>query len=154
MADQKIKDELESLQLEEARDLAQRRKNLRAARGKRAEAIEISIKRDREHQERIQAACQHRKGGKGTAQMYAGNDVNFAVVTHTLSHGPTIVICQRCGKTVRPPEPLPKKHTQEMRAEYRADLAEYHRWLNLPTDNEPSGTTLFAFTPTDDGLAA
>jgi hypothetical protein len=150
MADQKVKDELESLQLEEARFAAQKRKQYRDARGKRAEAIEISIRRDRLNTERIQAACQHKKGGKGTAQMYAGNDANFAVITHTLSHGETIVVCQRCGKIARPPVPLPKKATPEMRAQYRADMQEYHRWLNLPTDNEPSGTTLFTFTPIDD----
>lgn len=154
MADRKaITEELEILNLEEARASAEDRKIVRASRKNRSEAIEMSLKRDRQNQAFIQAGCKHLKGGKGTSQMYAGNDSNFAVVTHTLSHGETIVVCQRCGKIERPPK-LPAKTTPEQRAKYREDVAEYRRWLNMPTDNEPSGTTLFAFTPTDDGLAA
>lgn len=156
MADPKSKatEELESLQLEEARDAAEQRKQKRTGRAARARGIEAALRRDRFHQEQIQAACQHRKGGKGTSQMYAGNDPNYALVTHTLSHGPTIVICQRCGKLWRPPEPLPRKHTAEQRAQYRTEVAEYRRALNLPTDNEPSGTVLFGFTPNDDNATA
>lgn len=150
----KIAEELEGLQLEEAKEAANDRKQRRVERANKSMAIETSLKRDRQHQANIQAACQHRKGGKGTAQLYAGNDANFAVVTHTLSHGPTIVVCQRCGKVWAPPPPLPKKATPEMRAQYRLDYQEYNRALNLPTDNEPSGTVLFAFTPTDDEAAA
>lgn len=155
MADRKqITEELETLQLEEARASAEQRKQKRAGRENKARAIELSLKRDRAHQARIQAACQHRKGGKGTAQIYAGNDPNYAAVTHTLSHGPTIVVCQRCGKLWEPPIVPTKKATVEQRAQYRIDLAEYRRALNFPTDNEPSGTTLFAFTPNDDDAAA
>ena len=155
MADQKaINEELQLLNLEEAREAAQDRKTARVGRKNRSEAIEMSLKRDRQHQDFIQAGCKHLKGGKGTSQMYAGNDSNYAVITHTLSHGETIVVCQRCGKIERPPKPIPKNATPEQRAQYRADLVEYRRWLNLPTDNEPSGTTLFAFTPNDDSLAA
>lgn len=155
MADRKqIQEELEELQLQEARESAEQRKLNRASKESRARAIELSLRRDRKHQEMIQAACVHRKGGKGTAQMYQGNDANYAVVTHTLSHGPTIVICQRCGKIWQEPEPLPKKPTPEQKAKYREDLAEYRRARNLPTDNEPSGTVLFAFAPNDEELAA
>lgn len=150
----KIADELEQLQLEEAREVAQGRRDKRLGRQNKIKAIELSLRRGRKGQERIQDACQHRKGGKGTSQMYAGNDPNYAVVTHTLSHGPTIVVCQRCGKLWEPPAQLPKKATAEQRAQYKIDLGEYRRALNFPTDNEPSGTTLFAFTPNDDDEAA
>lgn len=149
----KIAEELEGLQLEEAREIAEDRKQRRVERLNKSRAIEASLKRDRFNQARIQAACQHRKGGKGTSQMYAGNDANFAVITHTLSHGPVIVVCQRCGKIWEAPTPLPKKHTPEMRAQYKLDLQEYNRALNLPTDNEPSGTVLFTFTPYDEDAA-
>lgn len=154
MADRKqMQDELEELQLQEARDSAEQRKLNRSQRESRIKAIEMSLRRDRANQERIQAACVHRKGGKGTAQMYQGNDPNYAVVTHTLSHGPTIVICQRCGKVWEPPPALPKKATPEQKAAYKAELFEYRRALNLPTDNEPSGTVLFGFTPFDEEVA-
>lgn len=144
---QKKKDELENLQLDEAREAAEVRILKRNDRANRVRGLEMSLKRDRQNQERIQNACQHRKGGKGTSQMYAGNDANFAIIVHTLSHGPTIVVCMRCGKLWEPPQPLTRKATAEERAQYRLDYTEYNRALNFPTDNEPSGTTLFAFTP-------
>ena len=74
-------------------------------------------------------------------------------MTHTYSHGPTGVICQRCTKEWLPPAPLPKNATKEQRLQYKADLAEYRRMLNLPTDNEPSGTVLFAFSEPDQDAA-
>ena len=155
MPDRKqIQEELEELQLQEARESAEHRKLNRVQRESRIKALEASLKRDRANQERIQAACVHRKGGKGTAQLYQGNDANYSVITHTLSHGPTIVICQRCGKVWEPPEPLPKKGvTAEMKAKYKADFIEYRRALNFPTDNEPSGTNLFQFTQLEDEAA-
>lgn len=154
MADKnKIQEELEELQLQEAREQAEQRKLTRAQKASRVKAIELSLKRDRLNQERIKASCVHRKGGKGTAQIYMGNDANYAVITHTLSHGPTIVVCQRCGNEWKQPEPLPPKATPEQKAQYKADLAEYRRALNFPTDNEPSGTVLFNFTPIEDEAA-
>lgn len=138
-------EKLEQLQFEEAMEVADERRRRRIERQHRREGLELTIKRDRENQERIQAACAHRKGGKGTQQLYAGNDQNYSVITHTLSHGPTVVICQRCWKIWEPPVRLPKNATAEMRAKYREDLAEYNRARAFPTDNEPSGTVLFAF---------
>lgn len=149
-----IAEELENLQLDEAREAAEQRRQTRLGRQNKAAAIELSLRRDRANQARIQAACQHRKGGKGSAQMYMGNDPNYAVITHTLSHGPVIVVCQRCGKVWEPPAPLPKKATPEQKATYREEIAEYRRAVNFPTDNEPSGTSLFVFTPNDDEAAA
>ena len=148
-----IREELEELQLQEAHEQAEQRKLARASKDSRIRAIELSLRRDRKNQEAIQAACVHRKGGKGTSQLYAGNDSNFAVVTHTLSHGPTIVVCQRCGKIWEPPAALPRKATPEQKAQYKIDHAEYRRALNLPTDNEPSGTILFAFAAPDEDAA-
>jgi hypothetical protein len=150
----KMAEELAELQLEEAREAADDRKQRRVGRANKSKAIELSLSRDRQHQADIQAGCQHRKGGKGTAQMYSGNDANFAVITHTLSHGPTIVVCQRCGKIWEQPPVLPKKHTAEDRAQYKTLMNEYRRALNFPTDNEPSGTSLFVFTSNADEYAA
>lgn len=143
MANQQLKDELETLQLEEARAVARDREARRRHKESRRKAVEASLVRDRQNQERLQAGCWHKKGGKGTAQMYMGNDANYAVVVNTLSHGTTIVVCQRCGYVWRPPEKLDKKATVEERALYNKQLEEYRRALNFPTDNEPSGTVLF-----------
>ena len=89
MPDRKqIQEELEELQLQEARESAEHRKLNRVQRESRIKALEASLKRDRANQERIQAACVHRKGGKGTAQLYQGNDANYSVITHTLSTAP------------------------------------------------------------------
>lgn len=145
--------ELEALQLEEARAQAEERKNRREAQKNRARAIEETIRRDNFNRKRIQAACQHRKGGRGTAGLYTGNDQNYAVITHHCSHGKTIVICQRCGKLWAAPEPLSAKPTQQQKEEYRAELAEYRRALNFPTDNEPSGSTLFTITSAEEEYA-
>lgn len=150
---EQIKEELELLQLEDLRANALQRKEKVVGRKNRAAAIEMAIKRDRESQERIQAACYHKKGGKGVAQMFMGNDQNYAVVTHTLSHGPTIVICQRCGKVWRPPAKLPKKASTEQKAIYREQLTEYRRALALPTDNEASGTAIFEIVVDEDAAA-
>lgn len=150
MPDKKqMTEELEELNLQEARERAAERGNAKAQRQARIAAVEASLKSNKANQERIQAGCVHRKGGKGTVQLYQGNDTNYAIITHTLSHGVTIALCQRCGKVWEPPV-LPKKATAEQKAQYRADHAEYRRILSLPTDNEPSGTTLFMFGPEEE----
>ena len=139
------KEELEQLQLEEARAAALERKQKREQERARQMAIVAALKKDAAMQARIQASCAHKKGGKGVSAIYSGNDANYAVVVHTLSHGVTIVVCQRCGKIWAPPEPLPRGAAKEQRETYREALNTYRWARNLPTDNEPSGTTLFAF---------
>jgi hypothetical protein len=148
-----VEDELRQLQLEEARAVAGERKQTRMSRENKIKAIEFSLKREREMDARKQAGCVHRKGGKGRDGIYNGNDSNYAVITHTLSHGPTIVVCQRCGKKWEPPAKPTKGASKEQRAQYSADLAEYRRALALPTDNEPSGTVLFEIVRNDDEAA-
>ena len=139
----KVQEELEQLQLQEMREVAEAREQQRRSRTARRAAVEAGFKRDRASQERIQAACWHRKGGKGTAQLYQGNDTNYATITHTLSHGVTIVVCQRCGHVWRPPEKLRKGASAEEKAAYRQQADAYRTALNYPTDNEPSGTQIF-----------
>lgn len=154
MAEKNISAELEQLQLEEAREAAEQRRNKRQARKQRLAVIERTLKRDKAQRELIQASCQHRKGGKGTAQMYMGNDANYAVITHTISSGGKIVVCQRCGKLWEAPEPLSKKATAEEKLKYREQMAEFRRAVNLPTDNEPSGSVLFTFTSAEEEMTA
>jgi hypothetical protein len=153
MPDPKIQDRLQQLQLEEAVAVAEDRRAKRGARENKIRAIEFSLKRDREQLQRTQAGCAHRKGGKGKDGVFNGNDASFAVITHTLSHGPTIVVCQRCGKIWEPPAKLAKRATTEQRAAYIEQMNEYRRALSLPTDNEPSGTVLFEVIRYDEEAA-
>jgi hypothetical protein len=141
----KVTEQLEQLQLEEAIANAEDRRNKKTERGNRMKMIERALKDGEARQRDIQNRCAHKKGGKGVAMLYQGNDSNYAVVKHTLSHGPTIVLCQRCAKVWEPPVVPAKDASKEERAEYRRLLEEYRWAFNLPTDNEPSGTVLFAF---------
>ena len=143
-----ITEELELLQLEETRErvneMRMRRESLRRRAAARDEDLNDGLRR----QKAIQDACWHKKGGKGVTMLSQGNDHNYAVVKHTLSHGPVIVICQRCSKVWEPPNTAlnARSASKEDKALYRQQYDEYQRALNLPTDNEPSGTQLFVIT--------
>ena len=147
----KLTEELEQLQIEEVKerlaDSAQKR-NQRINRGR---MVQASLEDTARRQKYLQSRCAHRKGGKGVAMLYQGNDANFAVVKHILSHGPLIVICQRCSKLWEPPDKKmnSRKATPEQRQEYKKLWEEYQWAVNLPTDNETSGTKLFEFHSED-----
>jgi hypothetical protein len=145
-----MREELELLQLEELRESAEERKAKRSTRLNKIRAIEMSLKRTRDAEAYTQSRCKHLKGGKGRDGIFNGNDANYAVITHTLSHGPTIVVCQRCGKLWEPPERPGKKASAEVREKYFENVNEYRRALAFPTDNEPSGTNLFEIIREDD----
>jgi hypothetical protein len=147
MADVKLS-ELDQLNLDEARERAAERIQMRDQKARRRQSVEQSIRNNTANQKNIQSRCVHKKGGRGVSMFYQGNDSNYAIVKHTLSHGPTICVCQRCWKVWEPAprELIAKGATPEMRAEYRR-LAEEYQWaMNAPTDNEPSGSVLFAFS--------
>jgi hypothetical protein len=148
MDKKKITDELEQLQLEEVRERVHQIRSKRATRIRRAESRERSLADQRRREKAMQDGCVHRKGGKGVEGRFKGNDTNFAVVKHTLCHGPTLVICQRCFKIWEPPPPElnSRKASSEERRLYKVLWQEYVTALNLPTDNEPSGTQLFVIT--------
>jgi hypothetical protein len=145
MDGKKINDELEQLQLEETRERVQQIRQKRVSRQRRVDSRERSLADQRVRAKLMQARCVHRKGGKGLEGRFVGSDQNYAVVKHTLAHGPTIVICQRCFKLWEPPDPAlnSRKASTEERKLYRQQYEEYAQALNLPTDNEPSGTQLF-----------
>ena len=138
--------QLEQLQLEETQERVDKSRADRAARVRRHAQLHLSIARNDAIKKAQQEACWHKKGGKGVQQLSHGNDANFAVVKHQLGHGPIIVICIRCQKVWEPPMKPAKGADAEVRAQYKIDLAEYNRALNLPTDNEQSGTQLFVLT--------
>jgi hypothetical protein len=141
----KITADLEQLQLEETQERVNEMRRSKAARLQRAASRDRDIARDRALTKARQDACWHKKGGKGVEMLLRGNDHNFAVVKHQLCHGPIIIICQRCSKVVEPPDPAlnAKNATAAQKTEYKRLYDEYLVWLNLPTDNEMSGTQLF-----------
>lgn len=143
-----ITEELEQLQLEETRDRVSEMRLRREAARRRVEARDFDLKDSAARQKAIQTACWHKKGGKGVTMLFQGNDHNYAVVKHTLSHGPLIVICQRCSNVWEPPNTAlnARSASAEDKALYRKLYDEYQWALNLPTDNEPSGTQLFVLT--------
>jgi hypothetical protein len=100
---------------------------------------------------REQAACSHRKGGKGIEQIFKGGDSEYSVIKHTEPWGETYVKCQRCGKEARDPfymlrklNPAKVSEAKKKDArEYNRIMAEYKQWMDFPTDNSPSGGTVF-----------
>jgi hypothetical protein len=141
----KITADLEQLQLEETQERVAEMRLNKARRIQRAATRDRDIMRDLALTKARQDSCWHKKGGKGVEMLLRGNDHNFAVIKHQLCHGPIIIVCQRCGKVVEPPDPAlnARKATVEQKAEYKRLYDEYLVWLNLPTDNQMSGTQLF-----------
>jgi len=150
-----ITDELEQLQLEETRDRVSDMRLRRESLRRRAEARDQDLNDAIARQTAIQAACWHKKGGKGVSMLFQGNDHNYAVVKHTLSHGPLVVICQRCNRKWEQPDTAlnSRKSSPEDKALYKKLYEEYMWAVNLPTDNEPSGTQLFVITKTEQPAA-
>jgi hypothetical protein len=143
----KVSEELESLELEERRFRVRELRSQQAQRRMHAATTEQTLSNEREQKRRTVAGCSHRKGGKGSEMWFRGNDANFAVVKHILSHGPMIVVCQRCGNEWMMPEPLKRGATLEERQAYVQAVKEFQWAVNLPTDNTTSGTALFMTIP-------
>lgn len=141
----KITADLEQLQLEETQERVFEMRQRKESGRRRMAARQADVSNMLARRKAIEDDCWHKKGGKGVAMLARGNDHNYAVVKHQLCHGPIIVVCQRCGKKVEPPDPAlnTRKATAEQKAEYKRLYEEYTIWLNLPTDNEMSGTQLF-----------
>jgi hypothetical protein len=143
-----ITEELELLQLEETRERVFEMRRARDGRVARAASRDRDITENLRQQAAIQASCWHKKGGKGRENLLHGNDANYAVIKHTLSHGPTLIFCQRCSRVWQPPDTRLNhpKASPEDKALYKKLHEEYQWAANLPTDNEPSGTQLFVFS--------
>ncbi len=144
--------ELAALQLEETRERVQELRSRRESKRRRVESRARDINRAEALKKAQAAACWHKKGGKGVENLSQGTDHFYAVVKHQLSHGPIIVICQRCPKVWEPPPPELNRRgaTAEQKAEYKRLYQEYIWAVNLPTDNVMSGTKLFEITDNRD----
>ena len=141
-----VTEQLEQLQLEETQERIEKSRADKKARENRNRSMQASIERSAAIRRAIQDGCWHKKGGKGVSMLYRGNDANYAVIKHQLGHGPIIIVCQRCSKIWEAPDKPAKGASAEEKEKYKADLIEYTRALNLPTDNEQSGTQLFVVT--------
>lgn len=130
-----IKEELDALRLEKEKlELEDLRNKVEAVRKQKeasrlaAEQQENSIKESMRLEKQRQAICNHRKGGMGLEGMVSGNDTNYAVIKHQLPNGEHIVLCTRCCKL------------------WSKKDADFNVALSFPTDNQASGSTLFANT--------
>lgn len=146
-------EELEQLQIEELKASALERQQTRRERANRAAMTTQALASNEARQKDIQSRCYHKKGGKGVQMLFQGNDSDYALVKHTLSHGPMIVICSRCARVWEKPARLPKTATAEEKTAYRIQLEEFQWAINAPTDNEPSGTNLFEIVRYDENAA-
>lgn len=144
----KITEELELLQLEETRERVHDIRTRREGHRRRVEGRNMDLIRARERQQAIEDNCWHKKGGKGVAMLSRGSDHHYAVVKHQLAHGPILIFCQRCGHVEEPPPVYLNRRnaSQADKAEYKRLYDKYVWWLNLPTDNEMSGTQLFVIS--------
>jgi hypothetical protein len=141
----KITGDLEQLQLEEMQERVSQMRSRKESHRRRIASRERDITSAQERQRLKEASCWHKKGGKGVENLFHGTDHYYAVVKHQLSHGPIIVICQRCHHVAEPPDQRlnAKSATAAEKAEYKRLYDEYRWWLDLPTDNTMSGTQLF-----------
>ena len=161
--------ELEALQLEEQKyrlELLKEQvaqivaKKETAARNRRDQEATEAF--NRRKTEREQAACAHKKGGRGVEGIFAGNSSDYAVIKHTEPWGETYIKCQRCGKEVRDPFFMMRKLYPAKVAEakkkdprgFKAAMLLYQEWMNFPTDNSPSGNAIFGIQRESESEAA
>ena len=86
-----------------------------------------------------QTVCKHRKGGKNNI-FWNGDATVHSIIHNTYPTGQECIMCTRCGKeTWKPPRLLRQKDPEK----YKALWAEWKEWVNLPTDNTPSGSKMF-----------
>ena len=142
----KILDEMEQLQLEETRERVAKMRRDKTMQLRRIMDKQIALQRIAVIEKQAQEICVHKKGGKGKENWFNGNDSDYAVVKHILSHGPMIVVCQRCGRLWEPPPIELRNGTSEERKEYKRLYIEYRAATEFPTDNETSGARLFEIT--------
>ena len=142
--------ELQVLQLEELRMSLNQKKAVIEMRKINSEAQELQLRKSREDVRRLQAACNHRKGGKDKAGIGNGNDSDYAVIKHTYPNMGPSVLCQRCQMDWRRGTTERVLHTGEpnhTRISFETAMA----W---PTDNEPSSATFFLIPSGDSALMA
>jgi hypothetical protein len=143
MPEKSIQSEMEALQLEEMRYRVQEMRGRQNTREIRRRSIEDSLRSERENRDRTQALCWHKKGGMGVESLMQGNDSHYAVAKFILPTGPQIVICMRCFKLWKPPEPPPRNASGEEKRAYMLEVKEYQEAVAFPTDNTTGGSQIY-----------
>jgi hypothetical protein len=136
---EEIELEFKRLQIEIMRDQINSVNDKKSRSAEQRERAVVEFKKGQAIVARIQARCQHKKGGRDN-RFAKGNDANYAVITNTYPFGEICVSCTRCGKEVWRPDKKLKKDNPEL---YATMMAEYKIWSNYPTDNTPSGSKIF-----------
>jgi hypothetical protein len=105
-------------------------------------------------QARQQAACSHRKGGRGIeALIKGGNAPDYCFLKHLLPWNEWFIRCMRCGKTWKPPHKEDYNiQTADGKEAFEKAKTEYKWAMECPTDNIPS--TGITFQWDDDGQFA
>ena len=153
-----MEEELKALELEAARlsvlekkanleDLEERlneRKLKREAVRQTSVTNGATLKSLADDDRKVQARCNHRKGGNGAAGVIGGqgDSLDYAVMKHTMLNGDMWIRCMRCGKTWKPSVQDHFKTVEE----YVKALTEYEQAKNFPTKNSPSSSYLFRFS--------
>lgn len=138
-------DELAQLQAEETRLRVElMRDQVHAARQKK----EMFAHQQKIHQQdeaiklerikRVQAVCNHRKGGLGVENFTMGNGSGgvYAIAVNTYPWQETVVMCLRCEKEWHPP-------TCKCNPRRPNTAEEYSEACRFPTDNSPSTAVTF-----------
>lgn len=137
-----LRAKLRALEEEEAAlDLELKREKVRKIREERQSKLDDmksrqdSIRGMLEQRRRLQANCNHRKGGRGPGAVLNGQgmDSQYAVCRHVLPSGRLLIICQRCGQEEYSRDPISGMPATD----------QYERFANFPTDNQTSGSSLF-----------
>jgi hypothetical protein len=102
------------------------------------------LRKTNHDQERQQAACSHRKGGRGLeALIKGGNAPDYAIIKHLLPWNEWYIRCQRCGKTWKPPHAEDfDMNSKAGKEAFEAAKESYNTARSWPTDNiESTGIT-------------
>jgi hypothetical protein len=140
---EQIELEWKRLQIEELREKLQNRRD-EIARLERLRVKQLAdFQRGQAELNRRQSVCRHRKGGRDN-KFANGNDANYSIVRNTYPTGETDIMCTRCFKTVRKPDPKLRKADPK---QYQVQMDVWKEWDRLPTDNSPSGGKIFEIVP-------
>ncbi len=91
--------------------------------------------------------CNHRKGGRGMEGIRGQGSANeYSIFKHQFPNGEWFIICSRCTNEWRSPDPNDPNYP----ALYQA----YQTALMYPTDNIPSGGSIFTFKDSTTGVPA
>lgn len=130
---------MEELQFEELQERVASTREAKRQRVEKSKSNEANLAAYRRDQEKLQKICNHKKGGKD--KFYKGSDAQYAVAKNVYPLGNLDVMCTRCHKQWKMP---PLELRRENPALYKALLEDYQWAIDLPTDNEQSGTQIFS----------